>query len=66
MKRKVDIIIFVFVVLLSGDFLYELSFKVEKKIINFVSIFVMLGKIFVVRRESNRKIIKFKRDLFDE
>lgn len=66
MKRKVDIIIFVFVVLLSGDSLYELSFKVEKKIINFVSIFVMLGKIFVVRRESNRKIIKFKRDLFDE
>lgn len=66
MKRKVDIIIFVFVVLLSGDLLYELSFKVEKKIINFVSIFVMLGKIFVVRRESNRKIIKFKRDLFDE
>lgn len=66
MKRKVDIIIFVFVVLLLGDSLYELSFKVEKKIINFVSIFVMLGKIFVVRRESNRKIIKFKRDLFDE
>lgn len=50
-----------------GDPLYEPSPKVEKKIINnVVSTPVMPGKIPAVRRESNRKIIKPKRDLPEE
>lgn len=65
-KRKADTTTPVLVASSPGDPLYEPSPKVEKKIINSVSTPVMPGKIPAVRRESNRKIIKPKRDLPDE